>query len=114
MIIAPWFTGILYPKLIKAATPYILYANIAAIISVVANIIQASILKFAPTYWQVLKEIIYGIIYLGLGCIFLSKYGIIGFCWAAIIANLVRVALLCLIGTIFINDKESKDFPYAN
>lgn len=111
MIIAPWFTGILYPKLIKEATPYILYANIAAILGVVANIVQASVLKFAPTYWQVLKEIIYGFIYLGLGYTFMIKHGIIGFCYAAIIANLVRVILLCLIGTIFINEKEKVMLP---
>ena len=106
--IAPWFTGILYPKFIEKATPYILYANIAAIIAVASNIIQPSVLKFSPTYWQVVKEIVYGIIYLGLGYLSLLNYGILGFCWAAIIANLVRLILLCIIGTIFIKEKDIK------
>lgn len=106
IIVAPWFTGILYPDLIEGARPYLFYANLAAIIGVTSNIVLPSVLKFAPVYWQVVKEVIYGIVYLGLGYFFLVKYGIIGFCWAAILANIIRLFLLLVIGTVFIKDKE--------
>jgi O-antigen/teichoic acid export membrane protein len=107
--VAPWFTGLLYPTLISQAREYILYANLAAIISAAANMIQPAVLRYAPTFWQVVKEIIYGIAYLGLGFIFLKSYGLLGFCWAAIIANIIRLVLLCVIGTIYMGNKDSKD-----
>lgn len=109
LLLAPWVTGILYPKLIAAATPYILLANLTAVIGVTANIIQPSVLKFAPTYWQVVKEVVYGVVYLGLGYILLIQQGIIGFCWAAIIASVIRIALLCFIGTLYIKKEISLD-----
>lgn len=105
-IIAPWFTGLLYPTLIKEAKPYIFYANTAAIIGVAANMIQSAVLKFSPTYWQLVKEIVYGIIYIGLGFILLSKYGLFGFCAAAISANSIKLILLCSIGSVFIRRRQ--------
>lgn len=100
IIIAPWFTGVLYPTVIVETSKYIFIANLAAIISVATSIIQPSILKFAPTYWQVVKEVIYGVIYIGLGVLLLRKDGLIGFCWAAIIANCIKLVFLCAIGMI--------------
>lgn len=105
-IIAPWFTGLLYPTLIKEAIPYILYANTAAIIGVAASIIQPSVLQFAPTYWQLVKEIVYGIIYIGLGFILLNTYGLLGFCMAAICANSFKLIILCVIGTSYIGRRQ--------
>lgn len=102
LFIAPWLTKLLYPAFAENANKYITVANIAAIINVASMIIQPSILKFAPTYWQVLKEIIYGVIYFCIGITLLKSYGIFGFCCATIIANSARLALLCLIGFIYI------------
>ena len=105
--VAPWFTGLLYPTLISQAREYILFANLAAIISVAANMIQPAVLRYAPTFWQVVKEIVYGIAYLGLGVFFLDSFGLLGFCWAAIIANIIRLILLCIIGSIYMGNKNT-------
>lgn len=109
LLVAPMFTGFFYPTLIEGARSFIIYANVASIIAVTSNIIQPSVLKFAPTYWQVIKELIYGIIYFGLGYILLKNYGIFGFCWAAIIANSFRLIFLCIIGSVYLKNRVSKN-----
>lgn len=108
--IGPFFTGIFYPTLIEAAKPYLLLANLAATISVVANMIQPSIIKFVPIYWQIIKEAIYGIAYVGLSLLLFKNHGIYGFCVAAIIANALKLAVLCLIGTAyFMKEKNNPE-----
>lgn len=99
-ILAPKFTKFLYPTLYEAARPYIFWANLAAVIGIVANMAQPAILKFAPTYWQIIKEIFYVIVYLSLGFLLLERYNLMGFCIASIGANLSRLIVLYLIGTV--------------
>lgn len=101
-VISPWFTGILYPSIIDAALPYIALANLAAIIGVVASIVHPSVLKYAPIKWQIVTQLIYGFIYLGIGIVMVRYSGLRGFCYAAITANVVRLFLLVSIGTIYL------------
>lgn len=102
---APIATKILYPAFYVQARPYIFYANLAAVIGVVASMAQPAILKFVPTYWQLIKEGIYAICYLGLGVILLDKYGLMGFCIASILSNLIKLIILYLIGSIHFSKK---------
>lgn len=99
-IFAPIFTKILYPSMFVEAKKYIFYANLATVIGTVASMAQPAVLKFAPTYWQIIKEGIYGVIYVGLGIVLLKRYYLMGFCIATIFANLSKVIILYLIGTI--------------
>ena len=96
--ISPWFTGLLYPTLMEQAGPYIALANLAAIISVTGNITQPAVLQYAQTYWQIVIQVIYGLIYVGGGLLALLNYGLTGFCYAAISASLIRLILLYIIG----------------
>lgn len=101
-IVSPWFTGILYPTLIDIAEPYIFYANLASIIGVLSSLVQPIILRYAPTFWQVVKEMIFGGVYICLGFVLINGYGLFGFCIAAIISNAVKLSLLYIIGTYYV------------
>lgn len=101
-IISPWVTRLLYPSIINDASPYIILANLAAIISIVNNCIYPSVLKNAPIRWQIIIQIIYGGIYLSLGIILIKYYGLRGFCIATIISNILQFVMLLLVGTIYL------------
>lgn len=104
--ISPFITGILYPSLVNDARSYIFLANTAAILATSASMIQPAILKFTPTYMQIVKEGIYGITYLVLGLILVRKYSLLGFCIASLVANIVKIIVLFLIGTIYLKKKK--------
>lgn len=101
-VCADFFTNLLYPTLFSQAEKYILIANFAATISAVCTLTQSALLKFAPTWVQIIKELVYISTYIGLGLILLSKYGLMGFCLAAVLANSCKLAVLYLIGDYFI------------
>lgn len=102
MGVGPWFTEILYPSLIEEAKPYMFYANLVAVIGAASNMIQPAVLKFAPTQWQFVKEVTFGIIYVVLGIVLGTEYGLIGFCIAGIIANLFKTIFLLAVGSKYI------------
>lgn len=106
-IISPAITKFLYPSVFNNAQRYIFMANLAAVVGVIANSIQPAVLKFAPTYFQLIKELLYCVVYLGLGVLLLKLYGVMGFCYGALIANLAKMSILCLMGT-FGFDKGKK------
>ncbi|MFL0247336.1 lipopolysaccharide biosynthesis protein [Candidatus Clostridium stratigraminis] len=105
-IVSTWFTGILYPSLIESAKPYILIANLGAILGMTASMTQPAILKFAPMVWQIFIQLAYSVIYILLGIFMLKVYGISGFCICIIFANIVRLVMLYLVGHIYLSKGE--------
>ena len=99
--IAPYIIKILYSNLYDETVKIMYLANIAAILGVVSNFIQPAILRFAPPKWQVIKEILYAVLYLGGGLYFLSVQGLVGFCIANIIANSFKIILLLGVGNYY-------------
>lgn len=98
LVISPVITGILYPNQINDATYYMPFANGAAILSISCLMLQTSILKFAPTYYQIVKEGLYAIVYFTLGIILCNFFGLTGFCIAAIIANVLKLIIIFFMG----------------
>ena len=107
VIFSPFFTKLLYPTVFEQAAPYIFIANLAATISTVCSLTQSSVLKFAPTWLQIIKELVYGITYVGMGLVLLNAYGLLGFCIAAVAANCTKLITLYIIGTLFIGGKKN-------
>lgn len=105
VILARPITGLFYPTLVKGAYPYMAVANGAAIINALANMTQPAVLKYAKTYWQVILQIVYSVIYLLLGYIGIKREGLYGFCIAAILAAVIRLVLLYTIGNQAIRGK---------
>ncbi|QLY79105.1 hypothetical protein [Clostridium intestinale] len=102
LVLSSWVTKLLYPTLFESAKEYIIIANLAAIIGMISNITQPSVLKFAPMFWQLIIQGIYSIIYIGLGTFMLKLYGIYGFCVGIMIANVFKLILLYIIGNFYI------------
>ena len=96
--VGPFGTGLFYPTLIDAARPYILLANLASVINVTSNMVQPAVLKFAPTRWQLIIQVLYGCVYLVAGVFSASRYGLMGFCVSATVAAVIKIGFLLLVG----------------
>ena len=98
IMLAPWVTGLLYPSVIDSARQYIVIANVASLVGVLANIIAPAVLKFANIFWQIFIQTVYAVTYIGLGYLFMQSGGLMGFCIATLLVNMIRMLLLMLIG----------------
>lgn len=99
-LFAPWFTRLLYPTLYEQSEPYIMLANLGAVINIAGNMAQPMILKCCSTKWLVASQLLYGVVYVIAAAILLPAAGLMGFCWATILANTIRLLSLYLIGFI--------------
>ena len=97
-LVAPWFTKLLYPSLYEQSAPYIFLANLGAVISIAGNMAQPMILKCCSTRWILAIQLIYGAAYLVSALLLMPAYGLLGFCWATILANSVRLCALYMLG----------------
>lgn len=97
-----WVTGLFYPGLIGQAKPYLLIANLAAVINVIGNLAQPAILKFASTKWIAINQIFYMVMYLGLGVVLSRTNGLMGFSQAALASSTVRAFIFFGVGHVAI------------
>ena len=101
-----WFTGILYPQLIQQAAPFILLANLSSAIGATAQITKSATLKYAKTYWTLVIQAIYAIVYIGLGLLMANGYGLWGFTYSVLIANTIQLLLLYVICHISLGERK--------
>lgn len=92
-------TSILYPTLIDEAQPYILIANLSSAIGASAQITKSAALKYAKTYWTLIIQIIYAVIYIGGGFWATKFYGLGGFAEIILVANVVQLIILYIVCT---------------
>lgn len=97
-LLAPWVTQLLYPTLYEQSAPYILLANLGAIISVAGVMAQPMLLKACPIGWILGIQVLYGGVYVLSALLLLPTYALYGFCWASILANTVRLLAYYLLG----------------
>ena len=102
ILISEWITRFFYPTIFDSAQPYILIANLAAIVFVSTGILRPAVLKFASTKWQPIIQAVHALCYFGLGLIALHYYGLMGFCFAVLAANSINFAILYCIGKVSI------------
>lgn len=105
LLLAKWFTGLFYPSVLADAEPYFVLANAAAIIGAAAALSQTMVLRFSKTSSLLVIQILYSVVYMGGGLLILKPYGIIGFCWIAVISNSVRLIALIIQGFCSIEKK---------
>ena len=99
-LFAPWFTRLLYPTLYEGAAPYIFLANLASAISNAGSMAQPMVLKACSIRWTLLPHVLYGASSLLCAWLWLPGYGLLGFCWASIAADTVRLLALYAIGFV--------------
>lgn len=96
--------NILYPSLVDRAKQYMYLANLAAVIEVFAGMLSPIVLKYGRSYWQIIVNMVYGILFCSLGIFFSLNYALLGFCYATLIANSVRVVILYVVGWRYVNE----------
>ncbi|TJX13641.1 hypothetical protein E9840_08575 [Tissierella creatinini] len=99
---APYVIKYLYPGIFESAKPYLFIGNTAATIGVVANMAQPAVLKYAPTFWQIIVLFVYGGVYLVSSIILVRMLGLYGFALSVAISNLTRTLILYLVGDKYV------------
>lgn len=98
LIFAPFFTRLIYPSLYEAAAPYLVLANISAIVNILGTMTNPFILKFCDIKWQMRISCIYGVLYLLCGIIGGKIWGLWGFAVGSIISNSARLIIMYFVG----------------
>lgn len=109
--VAEWATGILYPTLIAGAIPYMTVGNLSAIILGVSIMMQPAVMKFCKAKWQPIIQGVNIAIAFGLGILWLKDYGLIGFCWASVLAGAIKVGMLLIVGIMSFRKDKNKEKP---
>lgn len=86
-------TRLFYPMLVDAANPFFLVSNAAILMGIAYGIIGLPMLVYAPTYWQFVLNIIQLIVYFSLALFLSDRAGLMGFCFAMLISNTLRIVI---------------------
>lgn len=108
-VISPFITSFLYPDIFTLAKPYVFIANTAAIIAVSCNMIQTVILKYSPSFYQIVKEGLYALIYFSLSYFLMNQFGLAGFCVAALVSNISKYIIISVMGLITFKKGNEKN-----
>ena len=98
ILVGPWFTKLLYPTLYDGALPYLLLANLGAVISIAGSMAQPMVPKCCSTKWLLAIQLLYTAAYLFSALWWMPAHGLLGFCWATILANTVRLLAFYAVG----------------
>ena len=99
-------TKIFYPTLIEQAIPYLVIANIAMIILFTNFLIAPVLTKFVSIRNIFTVGIVTAVIYLTTSFTLTDRYGLIGFCYAMLITNIISLIMRLLIGSISIEKQK--------
>lgn len=101
-------TSFFYPTLVLQAVPYMSIANTAIIIFFASVMIYPAILKFTSIKWQLIIQIITVVCYFAASIILTKKNGLMGFCYAMLITNTLRLIMLLGLGSFSILKRNRK------
>lgn len=94
------FIKLLYPSYVEAVQPYIIVANIAAILGALPSIIQPALLRYCGMKWQIIIQAIYASSTVILSLVLIHFFSLMGFCFAILIANLLKLVIMMIIGDV--------------
>ena len=104
--VGKYITGLLYPTLIKDADEYIYLASLGVIIGIAGVFSGVIVLACAPSYWQVVLELVNLVFTLLTGYLLVNTYGLWGMCYAIILTNSISFALKWIVGYYYLNNKN--------
>lgn len=94
LLMGPYASKILYPTIAESSMPYFAIANLGVIVFILGNLIQPTLLRYSNERWQPVIQGVYFILYIILGYGGMALYGLIGYCYAILIVNVIRVILM--------------------
>lgn len=106
---SPIIVSILYPESLLEAKQYFNIANLSSIVMICGSLINPIVLKNVPMWWQNIIQLIYAGVYVGGSLILLKSFGLIGFCYVGLSANIIRLILIESIGYYYIFIKDNND-----
>ena len=95
--------GLLYPQFASQAMPYIWLTTGTMALTALISIVNPFVLKFFDMKWQIAINGVYIAIYIGLSMLFLTWWGLTGFCTGALIASALKLTFMLY---IYIKQKE--------
>lgn len=98
IIFSPILVKILYPILYIDAVKIMNLSNLSSIILIVGSLFQPIILKFSKLYWQNVIQLFYAISFVLLGFYLTDRFQLIGFVYASLVSNIVRLLGFVLVG----------------
>lgn len=98
LLLSAPFICFFYPDYIDSAIKYIPISNIAVILTAVAAMVQPALLKYCRMAWQLVIQVVYGIIVVCLSFVLIPYFNLIGFCYALIAANICKLLIMLLVG----------------
>lgn len=113
-IACPYVLPILYPKIYKYVIPYLLFANIGAILNISSNILQPAIMKICKTKYQIYIQLVFILTFFVCSYIFLKRYGLYAICLSMILANVVKIIFMMIIGYKSLSAKQLQSIVHDN
>jgi hypothetical protein len=87
-----------YPSLYDAAKPYLYLANAIPVLGVIGSMAQPSVLRYVSLNVQGVFQTVFLLLSVGISYCFVTRLGLWGFCYAAIILSCLRIGILWFLG----------------
>ncbi|WP_053360967.1 hypothetical protein [Bacillus sp. FJAT-27251] len=97
---------LLYPNYYSESLSILFLANLGIILFASCTLSQTILLKYSPTYLQIVIQISYGFVYLVSGILMINLDGLMGFSIAALIGSVFKFLLIFFIGMVTFRKKE--------
>lgn len=93
LAVSPALLQILYPQFVQEALVYVPVTSATAFIVVLTNIANPYVLRFYSMEWQMMFSGVSAAVYLASAFVLTGLFGLLGFCWGALVAEIIRLAL---------------------
>ncbi len=106
LIGTPIFTRVFYPNIYPEIQGLNIIVNAAQIIGLVSSLPMVLILNSLGSRYHLGIHLIYAAIYLPLAILLTNIFGIVGYAWAALISNTVKLVIVILAGIMKMRKTE--------
>ena len=108
-IVMPVFVKLLYPDIYSGVLSVSTLANLSQIICFASSLLLTIMLTFCSERWQLVIQLIYAIVFLGLSVLFTNSNGLQGFVTASLAANTLRLVFTVGAGLAILIKKEKTE-----
>jgi len=108
-VVTPLFVRVFYPKLYDGVRGLIMVVSLAQILSLLSAFLFILVLTFTDEKWQLGLQIGHLCVMVVLILMVTPRYGIVGFSWAVLVANGVRILAVIVLGVVRAEGKWGAD-----
>lgn len=105
VLVVDWVVAFLYPSLYSEAKKIFYLANIVPVLDVVANMARPAILRYVSLDKLSIFQTLFLLATIGVSYFAITWYGLIGFCYGAILLSVIRVAVMWTLGHLVLAGK---------